>query len=135
MQCHPNLRVALETTNPRAVTGTWIEDDHGSGFGAFTVHRHGSAVTCDTQQRVIRRVLEPARIENSFVVEGEQRWQPRLLVGEHVIGALALRVEEQDAALEEIDLIPRHLLDRCGGGAEARRRMCDSLLRLRYHGR
>src|SRR5438552_2094547 len=77
MQCHPNLRVALETTNPRAVTGTWIEDDHGSGFGAFTVHRHGSAVTCDTQQRVIRRVLEPARIENSFVVEGEQRWQPR----------------------------------------------------------
>src|SRR5207249_8266226 len=80
-------------------------------------------------------IFEATRVEDRLVIEIEQWRRVSLLVGKHVVCALAQHVKEQDAATEEISLIPRLLLQKRGAGMEIARARQEILARQRRYGR
>src|SRR3546814_13964397 len=66
----------------------------------------------DSQQRVVGRMVEPPRVEQRLVFAVEERRQPRALMLEHVVRALAQCVPEQDRQFEEVALIVGEILAR-----------------------
>src|SRR5437763_10125564 len=118
MQRHPNLRSAYKAPKARAVTRARINDDYRPRIGPLAILGHVATIRFDPQERVICRIFEATRVEDRLVIEIEQWRRVSLLVGKHVVCALAQHVKEQDAATEEISLIPRLLLQKRGAGME-----------------
>ena len=105
VQGHPDLGVALEAADAGTVSGTRIENDHGRLRGIDAIVPAVVADLGDPEQRVVRWAFELAGVEQRLVLEVEQRRQAGPLVLEHVVGALAHRVEEEDRPLQDIALI------------------------------
>ena len=96
---NPDLGVAFEAPDARAVSGAWI-DNHDRRLGRIeTVLDTFVVVLSDRCQRIVHGPFELTRVQQDFVVEIEQWRLAGPLMSDHVVGTLSQRVPEQDGSL------------------------------------
>jgi len=105
MQRHADLGVLLEPTDPGAMAGARIDNDDRRLVGIDAILPALVADLDNAQQGVVHGVREVARIEDRLVLEVKQGGQARALMLQHVVGALAQGIPEQDRALPKIETI------------------------------
>ena len=93
---HADFGVVFEAADAGAVAGARIDHDHGRLVEVDAVVPAVFTDLRDAQQCIVGRAFKFACVEQRFIFEVEQRRHARALVFEHVVGALAQRVPEQD---------------------------------------
>ena len=111
MERHTDFGVVLEAPDPRAVTRPRVDHHHRSLILLFEVARVRRAAARDAQQRVVRRPLELPCVEDQFVFEVEQGRLTGALVSQHVVATLAQHVHEEQAALQQIDVVAHGIVE------------------------
>jgi hypothetical protein len=113
-----DFRIVLEAADAGAVAGARIDDDERplARIDDDTLGRH------DAHQRIVRRSLVGARIGDHLVVVVQHRRLAGRLVGEPLVAALAQRVEKEDRALHEVDLVCDGVACEVGRRLASRRR-------------
>ena len=103
--------------------GARVDDDDGRFVSVGATVLEALLVNAgDAQQRVVCRAFEGLGVDQGFIVEVQQRGLAGALVIDHVVGALAQRVEEQAPALRGVAQVVHAGIGREIHGDEGARR-------------
>ena len=102
-----HLAVALEAADARAVAGARVDHDHRRPGHVDAIVPAIIADFGDPEERVVGGTVEVACVEKGFVLEIQKRRHSTPLVLDHVVGALAQRIQEQNPAFKQVLRIRR----------------------------
>ena len=110
MQSDTDFGVGLKASDPRAMARAGIDDDDGWFVRIKTIIKADIAHFEDFQKLIIGGWLETRRVRHKLILECQDRWHSRFLMGEHVVGALPQRVKKQNLSLHQVNPIGGKLI-------------------------
>ena len=135
---HADLAVALEPADPRPVPGARVDHDHRRLGRIDAIVPAIVAHPRDPEQSVVGGPLEIACVKQKLVVEIQQRRHALPLMRDHVVGAFAQRLEEQNPTFEGVLGIGRvragacATSDRCRGVFGRIHHKAQALVHVRF---
>jgi hypothetical protein len=104
-----NLRILLEATDSRPVSGAWI--DYEDGRFLLVAWRDGRCVFGDNaQEDVVDGMRKLPRIQNGLGPKIKERRQPASFMLYQIVGALPERIPEENGAFEEVTAVSPQVL-------------------------